>query len=340
MDFLKLFEECRLCPRNCGINRKEGSGISCSGFCKLDYHLRVAHVGAHFGEEPPITGKKGSGTIFFSGCSLKCSTCQNHQISRSNLGEVMDLQDMAKKLFELIDSRNVHNINFVTPDHFFPHTFRLVDLLRGKGYDLPVVYNLSGYQSIAMLNMAEDYADIYLPDYKYSDPTLSLKLSRSRDYPHVALEAIAEMVRQKGFLDSFFTGSELATGGVLVRHLILPGKIENSLGALSSLFIEFGADLPISLMSQYCPVIPSNDEDLNRSLTPEEFGRVYSHALDLGFKHLFVQFPDEHPENDQKDSLFLPDFNLREPFLGNIVNNLVKSPGSRHSRPALDAGRE
>lgn len=314
VDFLKLFEACRLCPRECGINRKEVSGQSRLGFCKLDYRLRVAYVGAHFGEEPPITGSRGSGTIFFSGCSLKCSICQNYQISMENTGKFMDMTELSMKVIRMIETQKVHNINFVTPDHFFPYTFLLAAHLRKQGHGLPILYNLSGYQSISMLNRAEEYADIYLPDYKYADSNLSMSISGCRDYPRVALESIAEMVRQKGFLDSFESGADVAAKGVLVRHLILPGKIENSLNVLNTLFLEFGAELPLSVMSQYHPVLPHEDRDLNRLLTKEEFDKVYSHAMDLGFRHLFVQFPDNRPVSSQNHSPFLPDFRLKEPF--------------------------
>ncbi|MBW1916264.1 MAG: radical SAM protein, partial [Deltaproteobacteria bacterium] len=220
-----------------------------------------------------------------------CSYCQNYQISKDGLGRVMDIDELFERVTGMIRVNHVHNINFVTPDHFFPYTFQLITLLRNKGYDLPMVYNLSGYQSIATLRMAENYADIYLPDFKYSDPSIPMGLSKCRDYPRVALEAIEEMVRQKGFLDSFEDNADPAGKGVLVRHLILPGKIENSLNALTTLFLEFGSKLPLSIMSQYIPVLRHKDKDLNRVLTQEEFDKVYAHALDLGFERLFVQFP-------------------------------------------------
>jgi putative pyruvate formate lyase activating enzyme len=228
----------------------------------------------------------------------------------------MDIHELFERVVEMIQEDHVHNINLVTPDHFFPHAFELVSILRRKGYDLPVVYNLSGYQLKSILRIAEDYADIYLPDFKYADPSLSLRLSKCKDYPGVAIEAIWEMVRQKGFLDPLEEGSGLARRGVLVRHLILPGEVENSINALSMLFIEFGAGLPLSLMSQYYPALPQEDRDLNRSLTKDEFDKVYSHALDLGFEHLFVQFPDKAPFERIEPSPFLPDFRHSAPFAG------------------------
>ena len=319
-DFMNLFEACRLCPRDCGINRVNG-GKSSFGFCGQDHHLRVAHIGAHFGEEPPITGSNGSGTIFFSGCSLKCSFCQNFQISRDGLGKVLDMDELLHRVTGMIEEKGVHNINLVTPDHYFPYAFQLVALLRKKDNLLPIVFNLSGYQSKSMLGPAGDYADIYLPDFKYSDKDISRELSNCGEYPEMALEAITEMVRQKGFLASHENDSGLAKKGVLVRHLILPARIENSLNALTTLLLEFGPDLPVSLMSQYHPAIFHGEGDMNRSITREEFDKVYSHALDLGFKNLFVQFPDNGAGRIQNPPSFLPDFNMEEPFSGNQPND-------------------
>ena len=308
----ELFKQCFLCPRECGVDRLEEGEKSRAGFCRQDGQLRVAYVGPHFGEEPPLTGTHGSGTVFFTGCSLRCSYCQNFQISREGLGEPIEIEALLAKVEEMILRKQVHNINFVTPDHFFPYVFELVTLLRSKGYDLPTVFNLSGYQSVNLLRSAEAYADIYLPDFKYADGNLAKRFSRCRDYPDVALAALSEMLSQKGFLDSFETGNPLARKGVLVRHLILPGHVENSINALTTLFVEFGAELPLSLMSQFVPVTPHDIEALNRPLGEDEFSQVYSHALELGFRHLFVQFP-EQAGSDGKPP-FLPDFSLEKPF--------------------------
>jgi len=214
----------------------------------------------------------------------------------------------------MVEHDHVHNINFVTPDHFFPHIFQLVSLLRRDSFDLPIVYNLSGYQSVESLKSARDYVDIYLPDFKYSDASLAAALSKCNNYPQIALEAIAEMVSQKGFLDSSFTDAPLAKRGVLIRHLVLPGKVANSINALTTLFVEFGPDLPLSLMSQYHPVVHQKDDNLNRSVSEEEFDRVYSHAKELGFEHLFVQFPERDTSQHRALSPFLPDFERQDPF--------------------------
>ncbi|MFH1490576.1 MAG: radical SAM protein, partial [Pseudomonadota bacterium] len=264
MDFMTLFENCRMCPRECGVNRLRNDNAGRAGFCGEGHELKVAYVGPHFGEEPPITGERGSGTVFFTGCSLKCTYCQNHQISREGLGRAMDGAGLFDAVAGMIRKDRVHNVNLVSPDHFFPHAFELVARLRAAGFGLPVVFNLSGYQSVSMLRLAEPYADIYLPDYKYADPALSLRYSKCRHYPEAALNAISEMVRQKGFQ------------GVIVRHLILPGHMDNSLNALTGLFLEFGARLALSLMTQYFPATPQGPASMNRPVTREEFDRVYA----------------------------------------------------------------
>lgn len=317
MDFLAFFESCRLCPRDCRVNRLGDPNSGGLGVCGESHRLRVAHVGPHFGEEPPISGSHGSGTVFFTGCSLRCSFCQNHQISSNNLGKIMGVHELFERIVAMIQGDHVHNLNFVTPDHFFPHTFELVSFLRSRGYALPVVYNLSGYQSRSLLRTVKEYADIYLPDFKFADRSLAQRLSKCRDYPRVSLEAIVEMVNQKGFLDATQNGARIAGKGVLVRHLILPGRVENSIDALSMLYLEFGSGLPLSLMSQYHPALHQKDKDLNRSLSRGEFDKVYSHAIELGFEHLFVQFPDEIRSEPFRPSPFLPDFRLATPFAGN-----------------------
>jgi len=326
MEFYSFYRECRLCPRECKVDRTKGE----PGFCKEGHRLRFAYLGPHFGEEPPITGACGSGTLFFTGCTLRCSFCQNFQISRDGVGREIETEALLEEVCEMIRAKSVHNLNLVTPDHFFPHAFELVRLLRSAGYSLPVVYNLSGYQSLPLLRLAEDFADIYLPDFKYSDRSLAARLSACGDYPDRALDAIAEMVRQKGFLDSPGEGCSPANKGVLVRHLILPGQVENSLDALTTLYLEFGSFLPISLMSQYTPVRPHKMEALNRSLLVEEFHRVYEHAGELGFHHLFVQFPEEYDAESSGAGAFLPDFGREEPFSGKAPAPCPRAePGQR-----------
>ncbi len=308
---MKAFEDCRLCPRACGVDRTRVSAGGRAGVCGQGDRMRVAWVGPHFGEEPPITGENGSGTVFFTGCPLRCVFCQNYQISHDGLGRFMSAERLAGRVLRMEAEDRVHNVNFVTPDPFFPHTFRVVERLREKGSVLPVVYNLSGYQATDLLRQAEGSADIYLPDYKYSDSRLAAQYASCPDYPGVALDAVGEMLRQRGPLDVFESGEDLARRGVLVRHLILPGHVENSLDALSSLFVEFGVNLPLSLMSQYRPRTDRLPPSLTRPLAREEFDRVYAHVRELGFCNLFVQFPGEDDE-----APFFPDFEEERPFRG------------------------
>jgi putative pyruvate formate lyase activating enzyme len=319
------YRACELCPRHCGVDRTADQ----SGYCGQGARLRIATIEAHLGEEPPISGIKGSGAVFFSGCSLQCRFCQNYQISHEGLGREWTVHQVADRLAALHENEGIHNVNFVTPDHFLPHTVAVVKLLRERGIEIPAVYNLSGYQCLESLALIEPFADIYLPDFKYADERLARELSGCPDYPTVALDALSEMIRQKGFLDTFTTNGEGVTAarrnaelpsisrrGVLVRHLILPGQVQNSLQALTVLFVEFGAELPISLMSQYAPVrrFPSGSP-LNRRVTPGEFHEVLQHAQELGLRNLFIQYPGEMATDGQP---FLPDFRAADPFPGNV----------------------
>ncbi|MDO9578757.1 MAG: radical SAM protein [Candidatus Cloacimonadales bacterium] len=310
------YQRCTLCPRKCGVNRSNGQ----TGYCGETDQLRISSVGAHFGEEPPISGSNGSGTVFFSGCSLKCYYCQNYQISFAGLGSHFSCEQVADKIKELVDSNNIHNVNFVTPDHFLPHTIRIVELLREKNISLPILYNTSGYQKLAAVKALENYADIYLPDFKYADPILAKELSKAEDYPERALNSLIEMVRQKGFMDSFTEKKTIATKGVMVRHLILPDQVQNSKDVLMTLFLEFGKNIPISLMSQYYPPEDLIDSAafgeykfLNRNITLPEFEEVYEHALKLGLRNMFVQFPQDFRSKKDKTD-FVPDFIKDKPF--------------------------
>lgn len=303
-NLFKLYECCKLCPRNCKVNRYEKAG-----YCGAVIPIKVAYIGPHFGEEPPITGKNGSGTIFFSGCSLRCSYCQNYQISHKHIGRVYDVQGILIKVSKMIENYNVHNINFVTFDHFIPHAIELMNKIKEQ-YNIPIVANISGYQTIESLRLLEDFVDIYLPDFKYSDPLLAKNLSRAHDYPKIALGAIYEMARQKGMLYPLDEdNNEVAKKGLMVRHLILPGHANNSIDALSMLFCEFGKSLPVSIMSQYYPILPQDDPELNRTIKSEEFQRVLDHAIDLGFDHLYIQYPEE-----DLGKIYLPDFETEDPF--------------------------
>lgn len=319
------YKACELCPHRCRVDRTSKQ----TGLCGETSQLRIGAIEAHKGEEPPISGTNGSGTVFFSGCSVRCLSCQNYQISREGLGRPWRVREVADRLTALYQDEGIHNVNFVTPDHFFPHTVAIIRSLRERRVGIPTVYNVSGYQRIESLRLIEPIADIYLPDFKYGSGDLASRLSRASDYPVVTLEAISEMVRQKGFLDAFpgkecdqaNDGRPLARDlvvqqGVLVRHLILPGHVQNSKTVLDMLLLEFGQDLPISLMGQYVPVFPFKPESaLSRRLSKDEFEAVTGHALGLGFRNLFVQHPDRLAVDARA---FLPDFQRDRAFRGNV----------------------
>ena len=313
------YKNCQLCPRNCKVDRTRGE----LGYCGESDKLKISSICPHFGEEPPISGTNGSGTVFFTGCSLKCLFCQNYQISIEGMGRIWSVPEVVDEIEKMYNIHKIHNVNFVTPDHFFPHTIEIVKSLRKRKINIPILYNTSGYQKLSLLKEIKDYADIYMPDFKYSDSNLSKKLSHCDDYPEIAIESISEMIRQKGFLDSFENNTTIAKKGVLVRHLILPENVKNSIDVLTTLFLEFGKNVPISLMSQYYPAqrfkVNSENEDisfLNRRITSDEFKQVYEHAISLGFKNMLVQFPYDFKTKEDKSD-FVPDFRKEKPFKGN-----------------------
>ncbi len=313
------YQNCTLCPRECKVDRTQEK----TGYCGETDKLRISSIGAHFGEEPPISGTNGSGTVFFTGCSLKCCYCQNYQISFEGFGNFYTCEQVVEELKKLIATNDIHNVNFVTTDHFFPHTIKIVELLGESNISIPILYNMSGYQKTESIKALEEYADIYMPDFKYADRKLVKELSHAEYYPDKALESLIEMVRQKGFLDSFIENKQIASKGVLVRHLILPEHIQNSKDVLTTLFLEFGKEIPISLMSQYYPPTKLLQNDkfrkydyLKKSINLHEFEEVYEHALSLGFQNMLVQFPQNFKSKKDKTD-FVPDFENEKPFKGN-----------------------
>lgn len=306
------YEACVLCPRVCGVNRRAGA----RGVCGETADLRVASIGPHFGEEPCFTGARGSGTVFFSGCSCRCFFCQNWQISTGAVGRTLTPGVFAEEVGAMLD-RGVHNLNFVTPDHFLPHIEDLLRRLKAKGPAPPVILNTSGYQSAERVDRQAASADIFLPDVKFADPELARAVMGDARYPDLAIAALARMIELKGLLHPFDpTGAETAASGVLVRHLILPGEIENTVRVLERLRRDFGRWLPLSLMSQYHPVPAcAGRGELDRRVNREEYDTARACAESLGFEQLFIQ-------DWLGDDAFLPDFNRAEPFKGNTQPNL------------------
>jgi len=281
--FEDAYKKCRLCPRNCGINREAGE----LGVCEATATVTIASYNLHFGEEPPISGTRGSGTIFFGNCSLRCVFCQNYPISQLHkaLREV-SREELADLMLNL-QQRGAHNINLVTPTHYAPSIVESVLTARKRGLSIPIAYNTSGYEKVEVLKMLEDIVDIYMPDFKYSDETAALKYSGAKDYPSIAADAIKEMYRQKGDLQIDEDG--IAKKGVLIRHLILPGLTENSMGVLNTIKEQIGTGVHISLMNQYFPAYKAFDEQINRIVTEQEYKKVYEYLLKSGFSRGYAQ---------------------------------------------------
>ena len=293
-DLQSLYKNCALCPRMCGIDRTKRRGV-----CGCTAMLTAARAALHFWEEPCISGTRGSGTVFFSGCTLKCCFCQNYPISQEGVGKVISIKDLAHIFLDL-QSQGAHNISLVTADHYLPSVLEALDLVKHK-LTLPVVYNCSGYERPEILRLLDGYVDIYLPDLKYLDPELAQKFSYAPDYVQAAKAAIGEMVRQTGKCE--FGEDGYIRKGTIVRHLILPGHTGNSIKAMSYLHETYGEDIYISIMNQYTPVRKFVEfKELNRKVTKREYEKVLDAAVDMGIQNGFIQ------EGETASESFIPDF--------------------------------
>lgn len=284
---------CNLCPRKCNVNRDLKSG-----FCGVSNTLKVARAQLHFWEEPIISGTNGSGTIFFSGCNLKCVYCQNYNISKENFGKDITTQRLAE-IFKELENAGAHNINLVTPSHYVKQIVEALNIYKPK---IPVVYNTSGYDSVEELKMLEGYVDVYLTDLKYYSSELSQKYSSAKNYFEVCSLAIKEMIRQqpKNVMEN-----GLIKKGVIIRHMVLPNCINDSFKVLDWIKNNLGEDVIVSVMGQYTPYFnASKFPEINRKLKPVEYKLVINHFNKLGLKNGFMQSLDSADEN------FIPPFNL------------------------------
>ncbi|MDR3071439.1 MAG: hypothetical protein LBU29_02470 [Endomicrobium sp.] len=278
-----MMDKCTICPRKCGVNRNYGQ----RGFCKVSDKIFVASCNTHFGEEPPISSKKGSGTIFFSGCTLGCVFCQNYPISQFCNGKETNVENLVKMMLDL-QNRSAHNINFVTPTHYSAQIVKSVYIARKKGLMLPILYNCSGYEDIETLKLLEGTVDIYLPDIKYSNNEIAFKYSGIKNYVEINQVALKEMKKQVG--DLIVDANGVAQRGLIVRHLVLPGNIENSKKALDFVIKELSKDTFVSLMAQYHTAHKSNKfRELSRSLKKEEYEDVTNYLKDLNLENGWVQ---------------------------------------------------
>jgi len=298
--WLSLLESCELCPRRCRVNRLKGQ----KGYCKVTDKIIVAYYGKHFGEEPPISGDKGSGNIFFSSCNMRCIFCQNYQISHSLMGKEVSIEELSYIFFEL-EKDGCHNINLVSPTPYVPMILCAIDMAKQKGFHLPFVYNTNAYENVETVQLLKNYIDIFLPDFKYWNPAIAYKLSDARDYPEHAARAIEEMKKQVGDL---LVRDNKAEKGLIIRHLVLPNNLAGSKQILEWILTHLGNKTFLSLMSQYYPLHnASNYPMINRRIREKEYEELIDFLLKNGFENVFIQDFDSA-------NVLIPDFESKNPF--------------------------
>jgi len=288
---------CNLCPRNCGVDRK-----SRLGFCKMPYEIHAARAALHFWEEPCISGTSGSGTVFFSGCTLKCVYCQNYDIAHENFGKEIT-QDKLCDIFLNLQSQGANNINLVTPTHYADKICEALKIAKTKGLCIPTLYNTSGYEKEETLLMLKDVIDIFMPDFKYWESKTAQKYSNASNYPEVAKKAIDTMVNLQPEL--IFSSEGILQKGVIVRILLLPGHVYEAKRILEYLYSNYGNSIIISLMSQFTPVTDLKDyPEINRTLKKKEYESLIDYAIELGIENVYIQ------DGKAADESFIPPFTL------------------------------
>ncbi len=285
---------CNVCPRKCNIDRNQKAG-----FCGMTDKIKIARAELHFWEEPCISGEKGSGTIFFSGCPLKCVYCQNEEISSGGFGKDISVERLAE-IFRELEEKGAHNINLVTPTHYSEQILNAFDIYKPK---IPVVYNCSGYEDVETLKKFKDIVDIYLTDIKYFDSSASEKYSKAKDYFEVASSAVKEMISQQP--ENIFDEDGIMKKGVIIRHLVLPLNLTQTRKILEWIKENLPENVIISLMSQYMPMGKAREhKEINRKLTTREYEKVLNMFDELGFEYGFMQELSSSKED------FIPPFNL------------------------------
>jgi putative pyruvate formate lyase activating enzyme len=277
---LALMTSCRLCPRECGVNRMKGE----TGYCRTGRQARIASYTAHFGEEAPLVGRHGSGTLFFSSCNLLCSFCQNFDISHHNEGIAVEPDQMAGMMLQLME-RGCHNINLVTPTHVTPQILEALNIAIRNGLSIPIVYNCGGYESVETLRLLEGIVDIYMPDFKFWDSSWSERFCHAPDYPDAARAAIREMHRQVG--DLMIDEEGIAVRGLLVRHLVMPNSVAGSADIMEFLSTEISPETYVNVMDQYRPCgKATQDPEINRRLSSEDYRDAVAAAKKAGLHRL------------------------------------------------------
>jgi putative pyruvate formate lyase activating enzyme len=296
-----IYKFCTLCPWDCRIDRTSGR----TGVCNSADRAKVSSATPHFGEEPMITGKNGSGTIFFSNCNLRCRFCQNYQISKEGAGDEISDEQLASMML-MLQSKGCHNINLVSPTHYLPNIISALVTAAEKGLRIPLVYNTNGYEKVETLEMLDGIVDIYLPDMKYSSNNTALRLSDAPEYFTYNKTALKEMYRQVGGLE--LDGDGIAVKGLLVRHLVLPNDLAGSQKALKFLADELSKNVYVGIMAQYKPCYKAvNDPELGRTLTVNEYKKAVRWAKEAGLNNILTQ-------ELGSSEVFLPDFKRTNPF--------------------------
>ncbi len=280
----EIMKNCRLCPRECGVNRLKGE----RGFCKASSQLEVSSFHPHYGEETSLVGKGGSGTVFFTNCGLRCVFCINWEISQGGMGKPREIEDLAEMMLEL-QKIGCHNINLVTPTHYSPHIVLAVDIAAGRGLRLPLVYNTCGWERIEILKKLDGIIDIYLPDFKYSDGKMAGKYSSDAyTYPEITKIALLEMHRQVGVAKPALDG--LMYRGLMIRHLVMPNNVSGSKEIIDWIAKNLPKDTYLNIMSQYRPMYKAFEyPEINRRITREEYNEVVRIAKEAGLTNLDIQ---------------------------------------------------
>lgn len=293
----KEYENCTLCPRQCGVNR----GKNETGYCRVTADLIVSRAALHMWEEPCISGTNGSGTVFFSGCSMQCVFCQNQVIASAQAGVAITVERLSEIFIELQD-KGAHNINLVTPSHYVPHLVEAIPMAREKGLIIPIVYNCSSYEKVETLKQLEGFIDIYLPDLKYYSSVISKRYSRCSDYFTISTKAIEEMVRQVG--EPTFDEDGIMKKGTIIRHLALPGYINDSKEIVKYIYETYGDSVYISIMNQFTPIDKLiRYPEINKTLDERQYDDLVDFAIELGVENGFIQ------EGETAKESFIPEFN-------------------------------
>lgn len=294
-----MLEKCKICPRNCNVNRASGA----KGYCKCDDKIKLALVSTHYFEEPCISGKNGSGTVFFSNCNLNCMYCQNYDISQENKGKEVTIERLADIFIEQ-QERGVNNINLVTPTMYAMQIIEAIKIARKNGLKIPIIYNSNGYENVETIRALNGYIDVYLPDLKYYSNDMALKYSNAPNYFKIATEGIKEMYKQVGVAQ--FDENGILQKGVIIRHLILPNHIQNTKHILKWIKENMPEDIIVSVMAQYFPTYKAKDDSLiNRKISKKEYRDVESFLFTLDLKNGYMQELGEHEEE------YVPKFDLR-----------------------------